>query len=314
MKTPLLALLLALCASVPQPAQAVRTGQPSSTAEWVCFYRGIAAMHPDPKLRNPDDLAEKLCWWPANFPPNYAGAREVIDKNGIVFAAYFMINVRTHYIDAALKRAAGEGVTQVVILGAGFDSRAYRFRQAYPQLRFFEVDLPNTSKLKRARLTEHFGAVPDYVKYAPIDFDKQKLGDVLPPLGYDQKQKTLFILEGVSMYVAEAGNGATLDFIRKNSAPGSRVVYDYLLRDVVEGRYADYYAAERIATAVKQRGEPYVTGWTPPEAAAFAKKHGLLVVEDVGDKELVERYMTRQDGSPDGRLLNWQRIIEAKVP
>ena len=308
-----LGILIALACCM-QPAFAIRPGQPTSTAEWVCLYRAIAAQHPDPKLRNPDDLAEKLCWWPvAIFPDNYADARGVIDRSGDAFAAFFIVNVRTHYIDAALKRAASEGATQVVILGAGFDSRAYRFRQAYPQLRFFEVDLPRTSALKRARLTEVFGSVPDYVRYAPIDFDKQKLGDVLPALGYDRKQKTLFIFEGVTMYVAEAGNGATLDFIRSNSAPGSRVVYDYLLRDVVEGRYEGHFAAKYITEAVAQRGEPFVTGWTPAEAAAFAKKHGLVVVEDVGEKELVERYMTGSDGKPDGRLLDWQRIIEAEV-
>lgn len=51
-----------------------------------------------------------------------------------------------------------------------------------------------------------------------------------------------------------------------------------------------------------------------PAAAAFAHKHGLTVVEDVRGRELVQRYMTRSDGKPDGRLLDWQRIIEAKVP
>jgi methyltransferase (TIGR00027 family) len=193
----------------------------------------------------------------------------------------------------------------VVILGAGFDSRAYRFRQAYPKLRFFEVDLPKTSALKRARLTEVLGSVPDYVRYAPIDFDKQKLGDVLPPLGYDRRQKTLFIFEGVTMYVAEAGNGATLDFMRANSAPGSLVVYDYLLRDVIEGRYEGHVAAKYITEQVAKRGEPFVTGWTPAEAAAFAQKHGLKVVEDVGQKELIERYMTGSDGKVDGQLLDW---------
>jgi methyltransferase (TIGR00027 family) len=202
----------------------------------------------------------------------------------------------------------------VVVLGAGFDSRAYRFRTAYPALRFFEVDLPAMSETKRQRLAEVFGAVPDYVRYAAINFDKQKLEDVLPALGYDAKQRTLFILEGVTPYVVESGNSATLDFIRKNSAPGSRVVYDYLLRDVVEGRFENYYAAESIAKAVARRGEPYVTGWMPPEAAAFAKQHGLIVVEDVGNKELTERYLLGTDGKPDGRLLDWQRIIEAKVP
>jgi methyltransferase (TIGR00027 family) len=314
MKTAFAAILAAASLCTMQASLAVRPGQPSSTAEWVCAYRGIAAQHPDPKLRNPDEIADKLCSRPGLFPHDYAGARQVIDTYGVTFAGYFIVNVRTHYIDAALRRAVADGATQVVVLGAGYDSRAYRFRQAYPQLRFFEVDLPATSAVKRQRLAEVFGAVPDYVRYAPIDFDRQKLEDVLPPLGYDPKQRTFFILEGVTMYVAEAGSGATLDFIRNHSAPGSRVVYDYLLRPVVEGKYAGYYAADSIAFAVAQGGEPFITGWTPPEAAAFVRKHGLVVVEDVGDSELIERYLTGSDGKQDGRLLNWQRIIEAKVP
>ena len=85
MRIALVAFVLA-CACAIQPAQAVRPGQPASTAEWVCLYRAIAAQHPDPKLRNPDDLAEKLCWWPPMFPDNYAGARKVIDDRGVVFA------------------------------------------------------------------------------------------------------------------------------------------------------------------------------------------------------------------------------------
>jgi len=314
MKTAIASVLAATSLCAMPAALAVRPGQPSSTAEVVCSYRGIAAQHPDPKLRNPDYLAEKLCSRPGQFSKDYAGSRLVIDSSGVTYAAYFMINVRTHYIDAALRRAAADGATQAVILGAGYDSRAYRFRESFPQLRFFEVDLPKTGEVKRQRLVEVFGAVPDYVRYAPIDFDTQKLEDVLPPLGFDPKQRTFFILEGVSMYVVEAGNGATLDFIRRNSAPGSRVVFDYLLRPVIEGRYQGYYAADYLAFAVQRRGEPYVTGWLPAEAAAFVKKHGLVVVEDVGEKELGQRHMLGSDGKLDGRLLNWQRIIEAKVP
>src|SRR5258706_1855767 len=163
----------ALCAMV--PSLAVRPGQPSGTAEVVCSYRGIAAQHPDPKLRNPDDLAEKLCSRLGVFPHDYAGARRVIDDGGVTFSAYFVVNVRTHYIDAALKRAVADGATQVVVLGAGYDSRAYRFREAFPQVKFYEVDLPATSEMKRKRLAEGFGAVPDHGRYPPIDFDKQKL-------------------------------------------------------------------------------------------------------------------------------------------
>jgi methyltransferase (TIGR00027 family) len=311
-KAAALLLLAALCCV--QPAVAVRPGEVSSTAEAVCAYRAIAGQHPDPKLRNPDDLAAKLCRSRMPLPRDYVGARSYIDNSGEAYAPYFFVNARTHYIDAALRRAAGEGATQAVVLGAGFDSRAYRFRDSFPQLRFFEVDLPATIEAKKARLAEMYGALPDYVRYAPIDFNIQKLEDVLLGQGYDPAQKTFFILEGVVMYVNDAGNDATFRFIRNRSASGSRVVYDYVLRKVVEGRYEGLYAAGSVAIGVAVVGEPYVSGWTPRQAAAFAKRHRLQLVEDIGAEELTRRHLLGSDGQPDGRIIDWGRIIEARVP
>jgi methyltransferase (TIGR00027 family) len=300
-----------LCGS--QPVLAVPQGQISYTAEVVCAFRAIAAQHPDPKLRNPDGLAAKLCDGTTQLPRTYASARSYIGSDE-GYASYFYVNARTHYIDDALGRAAAGGATQVVVLGAGFDSRAYRFRRSHPGLKFFEVDLPATIEAKKTRLAAIFGAVPDYVRFAPIDFNSQKLEEVLPPLGYDARQRTFFILEGVLMYVSESGNGATLGFIRNHSAPGSRVVYDYVLRRVIEGKYGNLHAAGATAFGVARRGEPYVSGWTPREAAAFAKQHGLQVVEDVDAKTLTRRHLLGSDGKPDGKMIDWHRIIEAKVP
>jgi methyltransferase (TIGR00027 family) len=202
----------------------------------------------------------------------------------------------------------------VVVLGAGFDSRAYRFRDSHPGLRFFEVDLPDTIEAKKKRVAAIFGAVPDYVRYAPIDFNIQRLEDVLPPLGYDPGQRTFFILEGVVMFVNEAGIGATLGFIRRSSAPGSRVVYDYVLRDVIERKYEGYAGAAETVYWMESWGEPYVSGWTPSEATAFAQKQGLQVVEDVGAKELTQRHLIGSDGKAAGAMLDWTRFIEVKVP
>jgi len=304
------AVIAAFC--VAQAAHAVRPGEVSTTAEAVCGYRALAAQHPDPKLRNPDHLAAKLCRWRSPLPRDYAAARPMIDQ-GETYASFFYVNARTHYIDAALRKAAGDGVTQVVVLGAGFDSRAYRFREPYPQLRFFEVDLPATIEAKKTRIAEALGSLPDYVRYAPIDFNTQKLEDVLLPLGYEPKQRSFFLLEGVVMFVVEPGVAATFDFIRANSAAGSVVVYDYVLKQVIQGDTKKLYAATYLAYSVERAGEPYVFGWTPAEAGAWARKRGFEVVEDIDHKELVRRHLTGSNGKPDGRMLDWLRLVEARV-
>jgi methyltransferase (TIGR00027 family) len=308
------AMLLWACASVvaAQPAHAVRPGEVSSTAEATCGYRALAAQHPDPKLRNPDDLAANLCRWRSPLPRDYAAARPLIDHSE-TYAAFFYVNADALHRRRAAK-AAAHGTTQVVVLGAGFDSRAYRFRASHPQLRFFEVDLPATIEAKKARVAEALGSLPDYVRYAPIDFNTQKLEDVLLPLGYDPKQRTFFLLEGVVMYVVEAGNAATFNFIRKHSAPGSVVVYDYVLKRVIQGDTKRLYAATYLAYIVERQGEPYIFGWTRPEAAAWARKLGFKVVEDIGGKDLTRRHLTGSNGKPDGPMLDWHRLIEARVP
>ncbi|MBI3375309.1 MAG: SAM-dependent methyltransferase [Betaproteobacteria bacterium] len=295
------------------PAIAVPDGAASGTAELVCELRALAAQHPDPKLRSRDHLAAGLCM--ASFlPKEYAEARRIIDARPEEHAAFFYVNARTHHIDALVERAAAHGVKQVVVLGAGFDSRAYRFRDSQPKLRFFEVDLPATIDLKKKRVTRMLGALPGYVRYAPIDFNTQSLEKVLRRAGYDPARKTFFILEGVTMYVNDAGNRATLRFIRKHSPPGSMLVYDYVLRRVIDGDYAGLYAARWQAEGVAGMGEPFVTGWTPEQAAEFAQENGLAVLDDLGPEELTRRYLTGSDGRPDGRTTDWQRIIDAKVP
>lgn len=294
-------------------ALAVPEGAASGTAEMVCELRALAAQHPDPKLRGRDHLAAKLCA-ASLLPRDYAEARQIIDAQPERLAAFFYVNARTHHIDARFEEAAAQGSTQVVVLGAGFDSRAYRFHDRYPKLRFFEVDLPATIRLKKKRVAGLLGTLPAYVRYVPIDFNTQSLAKVLRRAGYDPARKTFFILEGVTMYVNEAANRATLRFVRRHSPSGSTLVYDYVLRRVIEGDYAGLYAARSSAEGVASIGEPFVTGWTPQQAAAFAQANGLTVLEDLGPEEQTRRYLTGSNGRPDGRTTDWQRIIDAKVP
>ena len=293
-------------------ARAVPPGRASFTAAATCEFRALGAQHPDPKLRNRDTLAGRLC--PAQLlPREYEAARDVIDLDPEAYAGFFYVNARTRYIDARLEEALARGAAQVVVLGAGFDSRAYRFHDAHPGVAFFEVDLPATIEAKRRALERALGAVPAYARLVPLDFDTQTLDGALGGAGYDPAAKTFFVLEGVTMYVSAPGIGAMLDFIGHHAAAGSSVVYDYILRQVAEGRYEGLYAARKEALGVARSGEPFVTGWTPAEAAAFAAQHGLAVREDLDAAALAHGYLTGSDGKPDGRIPEWYRIIDAEV-
>lgn len=308
MRWPAAMILLALArAALPVPPGAV-----SKTAEATCEFRAIAAQHPDRRLRSADRLAGKLCA-PLLLPREYQAARDVIDDNPEAYAGFFYVNARTRYIDRQLERAARGGIEQVVILGAGFDSRAYRFHGRHPRVTFFEVDLPAMVRAKAQVMSRLLGAAPSYVRYVAVDFDRQTLEGELPRAGYDETRRTLFILEGVTMYVGEAGIGATFDFMARRAPRGSRVLYDYILRRVAEGDYAGLYAASTAAAGVARLGEPFVTGWTPAEAAAFAGRHGLAVREDLDAAALTRGYLTGSNGKPDGRIPEWYRIARAEV-
>ena len=258
-------------------------------------------------------MAARLCP-PFFLPRDYEAARDVMDLDPPAHAGYFYVNARTRHIDARLLAAAAEGIHQVVVLGAGFDSRAYRFAPRFDNPRFIEVDLPATIAAKQQAVVGALGSLPAYVRYAPIDFDSQSLEQVLAKAGYDTRQRTLFILEGVTMYVGAAGNDATFEFIAHHSAPGSQLVFDYIWRRVVDREFGDLYGASSGAAGVARLGEPFVTGWAPLDAEAFVRRHGLTLLEHLGSAELTRRYLTGSNGEPDGRIPEWYGVIDARVP
>ena len=286
------------------------SGRVSTTAESVCMLRAVAAKHPDAKIRNPDYLAEKFVsaelWRTSPFRTDPDRARH--NPN------YFWVNARTHHMDAALIDALSTGTTQVVNLGAGFDSRAYRFRERFPQVRFFELDLPAMIDAKRERVVKIFGAVPDRVVLVPTDFTTRPLDAVLRDAGYDRTQRTLFIWEGLTMYLPEAANLSTLRFIRSGSASGSSVVYDYVLDATLRPDGGGLYGAKSTAAYLASVGEPLLTGWSQRQAADIATREGLMVVSDVGPAELTARYLIGSDGQPDGMMGEFPRIMHVRVP
>jgi len=297
-------------------AWAVESGMLSITAEGVTAARAIFAQHPDPRVRNDDYLAMKLVapeyWHYSLMKPDYKTG--VLVTKTFRFDTNYYVNARTKHMDALLKQAADDGATQVVNLGVGYDSRAYRFRDAMPKAQFFEIDLPAMIEEKKRRLKLALGKVPDYVAYVPIDFNTQNIPDELKKAGYDPGQKTFFIWEGVTYYISGEAVDSTLRFIATQSAPGSSVVFDYMPLGVIKGDFKTYPDARRLSFWVAYRGEPFVFGIPEGQSVSYVSTRGLKVLSDLKPKDLEERYLTRSDGSLDGPCTSAFRIMHASVP
>ena len=300
------------------PSFGVEPGLPSKTSIHVAFQRAIGAKNPDKEFRNPDDLAIKflgpreraiLPEFPMDaLDLDFEGAMK---RNPSPAMVTFMLS-RTRYIDEVFLDELANGARQVVILGAGFDSRAYRFKERLGSVRFFEVDYGPTQEYKKRRLQEIFGSVPKHIQYVPIDFNRDDLGTQLRKHGYAPNRRTLFIWEGVTMYLPVTGIRSTLRTIRDNAAPGSTVVFDYLL--------SSHPAINDPKSRGALWGEPWIFGFDGNGATDFVRAEGLEVVEDFLTSDARSlRYTQREDGTSsvpraDKSILSKVGRCKARVP
>jgi methyltransferase (TIGR00027 family) len=287
-----------------QTAAGLGPGRPSRTSIMVAAARAFGAREPDPSVRNPDHLAERFLG-PAE--------RELIREHPLAAAlegdyhqgrqnmevanTTNLMLVRTRFIDEHLLRALERGATQVVILGAGFDTRGYRFQDQLLGRRFFEVDHRGTQEFKKRRVTEVLGSPPDHVTYVEIDFQKDKLADVLHRAGYQSSAQTFFIWEGVCMYLKEEAVRETLQFVATESAAGSSLVLDYACRATLDAlnRFPNH-PSHRFST---HWGEPWLFGMPDNREREFFRECGLELRESmslVRGREQ-QRYLTRADGT-----------------
>jgi methyltransferase (TIGR00027 family) len=280
----------------------------------VAAGRAIGAREPDPAARNPDDLAGKLLGDPTAYGvehPVVLAARLEYDeamREVEVVNVVRAMTIRTRFIDDAVARAIAGGATQVVILGAGFDSRAHRLRELLAPVRVFEVDRPAMQAFKQQRTTDVLGRPPANLTYVPIDFRREDLSAALRRHGHDPDQRTFFIMEGVTMYVPEDEVRATLRFVASHPS-GSGAVFDFVYRAMIEA-----IAKIDLATAPEAfkpfltrfldliRDEPWVCGLPVGGEREFLAEVGLEAREIlmVGGEESLKRYVTRADGTQVG--------------
>jgi methyltransferase (TIGR00027 family) len=176
---------------------------------------------------------------------------------------------RTVLLDRAI--AAAAPIAQLVILGAGFDTRAWRL-DTLADATVFEVDHPDTQALKRARAAA-LPAKAREVRFVATDFRRDDLAASLRAAGYDESSPAFWLWEGVTMYLRPEAVAANLEALAALSAPGSHLALTYLSKD--RGRIPR-------SVFLALLGEPVRSAYSPAGITDLAKTYGWACTADSG--------------------------------
>lgn len=265
---------------------------PTKMALQIAGVRASESVFPESDRLFFDPFAERFFPEPvrSQFKQLEIVKQEIAKYESMMPGVNGAIVARVRFIDEVVKQAVQSGLNQLVLIGAGYDTRAYRFKEVLKEVRIFEVDHPATQKIKKETVQREFTDVEvTNVVHVPLVFGQQRLDEALQSNGYDFGQKTLFVIEGLIMYIPPASVDGLLQFIRQGSASGSAVVFDYFERDVVEG-HSDLPEARALFQFVRNEGAPLQFGVDHDDIEAFLKARGLEVVQSTTPQACKELY------------------------
>jgi methyltransferase (TIGR00027 family) len=291
----------------------MRAHRPSRTAEHNALFRAIeCARAPQQRIVN-DWLAQHFLSAPFRLTAllsrnpacamllcRYVDYRWPGSRTSLI--------ARTRLMDDYLTLKLATGVPQVVILGAGFDSRAHRITGA-ERAHFFEVDHPNTSAVKKALIRRALGALPEHVKYVPVNFQRDPLPEALKAAGFDPLIRSLILWEGVSNYLTEDSVKATLTFIA-GLAEGTVLIFTYVDEAVLHNP-AQFAGGSEVQKTFARLEEPWTFGIRPDRASEFFRQSGLCLDSDLSAAEYRERYY---GATPRIKGYEFYHVVTAHVP
>ncbi|MEP7270684.1 MAG: SAM-dependent methyltransferase [Acidobacteriota bacterium] len=197
------------------------------------------------------------------------------------------LTIRARLTDVEASNFAASGGSQIVILGAGFDTLALRLHETLKDVTIYEVDHPGTQKVKREVLETL--TPPANLRLIAVDFEKDDFVAKLQGAGFNPSIRSLFIWVGVTYYLTPQSVEESFERLSRLLVQSSRVVFDYLLKDVIEGTSTNRDAMSK-ARRVAQLGEPWLFGLRPDEIAEFLDRFGLQLIQDFNSHELGARY------------------------
>jgi len=204
---------------------------------------------------------------------------------------------RTKYIDDLLWQTIRKGVKQVIILGAGFDTRSLRL-DYLNSIPIIEIDHPDTAKWKIDRLKETLGHLPQNVSYFQIDFNKQSLEGLASEHNLNFSIPTTIIWEGVTNYLAQQAIDETFDFIKRFTM-GSYLIFTYINKLVLDNP-GSFIGTGKVFENLARNEERWTFGFNPEELSSYLAKFHLTLLEDLGASDYRKRYMPEREAISKG--------------
>ena len=302
-----------------QPATSASKGNRLATnsAEAMASLRAAGAVERNPALRNPDHMAGAFLTpqLRVHALAKVPGARRLVPAlaERLVPGAYHYETARVKHIDAILCTELRKGLDQLVLLGAGYDSRPYRFAGPLRHVHVLEVDQAAISQVKRRKAARVLGQPPSHVTFVESDFTRDDVTAQLSACGHHFMGATLVILSGVTPYLPAWAVERLFMFVARHGSPRTSVVFDYVFSEMIDGDDT-FRGAAPTRRRLAALGEPLRFGIAADGVARYVEAFGLTLASDLRPAELARRYLCAADGSIVGEPYGFAAIAHARVP
>ena len=277
----------------------------------TCLSRACSALERDEHYKSGDTIAPLLIPGFIKSLLHIAPARKFFSRMIAPRGIYEYVIARTKYIDAAFEQAPAERFDQILIFGAGFDTRALRFQDEAQNTLIFELDVPITQQAKIGQYQKRQLVVPANLTFISIDFDKESLPEKLDAAGFRKHQRSLFVLEGLLMYLQPESADATLRTIQEYAGKGSRVVFDYVHASVLRNEGV-YYGESEIVKTVSNAGEQWHFGIESGKIEQFLSTYELNLIDHKDAKALEQTYFSDPNGKVVGNVNSTHCLVTAE--
>jgi methyltransferase (TIGR00027 family) len=268
----------------------MKPNEPSRTALKIAFQRAAHQVLDHGSVFY-DPFAMKILREDEKDVLRFASAHPLASIGRLFTAA------RSRIAEDALARAVERGIRQIVILGAGLDTFALRNPHEARQLRIYEVDHPATQAWKRQRLAEAQIALPPWLVFVSVDFERDDLGKTLVGAGFQPNSPAFFTWLGVVPYLTQDAIGSTLAYMA--SIQNSEVVFDYMESPQAFSEEIRKFVTERTEH-LEKIDERWASRFEPAGIAALLRSHGFCDIEDIDFQEITSRFGRSVQGLAPG--------------